>query len=106
MKHIKRTAADYNVETSIAKDSLDTPHFSMEDYFKYPSGDKKDYRVFHVSKRGYTAGLSFEILKSGKRTQSLSVEMGLQELDMFIQYLQDMRPRVKDYAGTHEVLEP
>jgi|688.fasta_scaffold1752376_1 hypothetical protein len=104
MKHIKRTSDNYVVETSVVVDTLDTPHFTMEDYVVMPSGDKQDYRALTASKRGHSAGIQIEILKIGKRRQSMSVEMGLKELDIFIKYLQDERSKVRDYAGKHEIL--
>ena len=104
MARIKRTSGNYVVETTVEKDNHDMPVFAMENYFLSHSGLKDKYEALTISKRSYSAGLQLELIKTGKRTQRLQAEIGLGELDMLIRYLSDVRDKVKNYAGTLEVL--
>ena len=56
-------------------------------------------------KRNYGAGLSFGMIKHGKRITQLSMELGKNEVELMIQFLQSVLPELQNYNGVY-VNEP
>src|SRR5688572_17017411 len=108
MPHIKRTSGTLITETQIGKDySNNCPEFLQSTYVGQSNGSQSSRIDLSILKRDYSAGLSFEIIKFGeKRNTSLSVEVGLDELNIMIEFFNQIRDQMKNYAGDVKIIKP
>ena len=95
-KKIKRQSEPHlHFETIIADDF-------RKQYFSHSiltGRDQKPETVLQITKEEHSAGIRVEITQYGKRSQSISVELGRSEIDMLREFLDKVDSAIREYNG-------